>query len=181
MVENVRNPNPKGDRMNLQESAQTLMDGDALSDAEIEALLMQSADALEGYADAIGESTDYLIEAALEAAAERDALLTGLESRVRDYWLKLDAVPGGSHYEVAVRAAEFLAAHMLRAEPNADALLALANAEDWRQRLVCAWVVRDRNDPTSETIKNQLSQDPFEDDNGIYLVREGAGFTDDFA
>ena len=94
--------------MNLQESAQTLMDGDALSDAEIEALLMQSADALEGYADAIGESTDYLIEAALEAAAERDALLTGLESRVRDYWLTLDAVPGGSHYEVAVRAANAL-------------------------------------------------------------------------
>jgi hypothetical protein len=39
-----------------------------------------------------------------------------------------------------------------------------------------AWTVRDRNDELASSIKESFSKDPFEDEDGCFLIREGAGF-----
>ena len=39
-----------------------------------------------------------------------------------------------------------------------------------------AWTVRDRNDDLASSIKESFSKDPFEDEDGCFLIREGAGF-----
>ena len=147
--------------------------------AEVEALVLASVEALCEAAEAVGETGDYLVEKVLECAATHLETLPDIEGRVADYWLQIEHVPGGAHEEVVVRAAELLAeAHEGRGISD-QALAALSTHASWRQRLVAAWVVREREDPHACALRARLAQDPFTDDSGVFLVREGAGVYDD--
>ena len=102
-----------------------------------------------------------------------------LADRVAEYWLTLDDVNGSEPFEIKVRCAEFLAALNLHNNIPDDDLQNLADSDNWTDRLVAGWTARDRDDEFASKIKNQLLEDPFEDDNGIPLVREATGDYDD--
>ena len=161
--------------MEIQSLASALMGDESLQAEQIETLLMSSVEELSGAADSIGESADYVLEAMLEQAAVYLADSMAAAQRVQSYWLTIAAVPGGTHYEVVVRSAEFLAAYHQARGVAPEELSRWAASEDWRQRLVCAWTVRDDNREAAVQIREQLATDPFQDDNYLYLVREGAG------
>jgi len=165
--------------MDFVEVVAALMADETLAEPDLRALVEASVADLEPAADAEGESLDYVLEAMLEAVASQPALLATVHGRIADYWLRLDAVPGGTHLEVVVRAAECLAAAHTAAGTGLDTLEAMATDRDWRQRLVAAWTLRDRTDPDAVRLRAGLARDPFEDDDGAYLVREGAGFDED--
>ena len=79
--------------------------------------------------------------------------------------------------ERAKKLAEFLAKLNNGAEPISDEdLQTLSASESWQDRLEAAWTVRDRNDELASSIKESFSKDPFEDEDGCFLIREGAGF-----
>jgi hypothetical protein len=154
----------------IQDSAKSL------SDDEIALLLNLTTDEIAGLAEQTGEATDYVIEALIEEASTRDPLLISLASRIKDYWLVLEDVPGGTPFEIAVRCAEFLAkALRLQGSPFSQ-IQGLAQSAEWQDRLVAAWYVREDSREEAGIIKNLLKEDTFQDDNGLFLVREGAGF-----
>jgi DNA gyrase/topoisomerase IV subunit B len=136
---------------------------------------MSSVEEIGEAGDAIGEATDYVLEAMLEQAVVNLGDFMGVADRVATYWLQIEAVPGGTHYEVVVRSAEFLAAYHQARGVSHEELSRWAASEDWRQRLVCAWTVRDDDREAAAQIRDKLATDPFQDDNYFYLVREGAG------
>ncbi len=165
--------------MDTVECVAALMADEALLEADLRALVEASVAELAPAADAAGESLDYVLEAMLEAVARQPTLLASVRPRIADYWLQLDAVPGGTHLEVVVRAAECLATAHTASGTGLDTLEAMATDHDWRQRLVAAWTLRDRTDPDAVRLREGLALDPFEDDDGAFLVREGAGFDED--
>ena len=165
--------------MDTADRVAALMAEEALPAADLRALVEASVEELDPAADQAGESLDYVLEAMLEAVASQPALLQTLQSRIADYWLQLEAVPGGTHLEVVVRAAECLAAAHTAAGTGLDTLAAMATDPDWRQRLVAAWTLRERTEREAVRLRETLALDPFEDDDGAYLVREGAGVYED--
>ncbi len=164
--------------MDIQRSAARLME-DRAEPSEVEALVLCSVEALCEAADGIGETGDYLVEKVLECAATHLEALPGVEGRVADYWLQIEHVPGGAHEEGVVRAAELLAEANEARGISDQALADLSTHASWRQRLVAAWIVREREDPHASALRERLGQDPFTDDNGVFLVREGAGVYED--
>jgi hypothetical protein len=154
----------------IQDSAKSL------SDDEIALLLNLTADEIAGLAEQAGEAADYAIEALVEEASTRDPLLTSLASRIKDYWLVLEDVPGGTPFEIAVRCAEFLAKALRLQGAPLSQIQGLAQSAEWQDRLVAAWYVREDGREEAVLIKNLLKEDTFQDDNGLFLVREGAGF-----
>ena len=93
--------------------------------------------------------------------------------------MEITEVPDGTHFEIVVRCAEFIAKHKSLVECEISEIKNLAESSDWKDRLIAAWYVRDHGGEEERTIKTQLENDPFEDDNGIFLVREGAGYQED--
>ena len=51
----------------------------------------------------------------------------------------------------------------------------LAESDNWTDRLVCGWTIRDNNASFAKEIKVQLANDKFQDDNGFLLVSESIG------
>ena len=148
----------------------------SLSDDEITLLLNLTADEIAGLVEQAGEAADYAIEALVEEASTRDPLLTSLAPRIKDYWLFLESVPGGTSFEIAVRCAEFLAKSLRLQGVPLSQIQGLAQSAEWQDRLVAAWYVREDGREEAVLIKNLLKADTFQDDNGLFLVREGAGF-----
>jgi hypothetical protein len=161
--------------MEVNSIVEKLMADESVESGDVKALIEATVDDLGKAGDAVGESADYVVEKMLEVAGASVGDFLELKSRVEEYWLYLDHVPGGSPYEVAVRAAEFLAAYHKKQGLSDEVLQQMVNYEDWRQRLVGAWTIRDTEGDNAVARRAQLAQDPFQDDNGIYLVREGAG------
>ena len=157
----------------------SLDEGDDLLANQISELANADLSVLEQAAEQANMELDYSIEQILEAATLNAAVMGDVVNRVRDYWLEIESIPGGTHFEVNIRAAEFLAAVNLTQSIAVEALAEMANSENWRERLVCAWTVRDMLDADALNIKTQLAQDSFVDDNGLYLVREGIGLHED--
>ena len=156
-----------------------LMNDQSIDADGLRQLLNSDVDTLANYATAIDLEADYLIEAMLEQAS--DVLLSdvGVGERIRSYWLATQHVPGGAAMEVVVRAAEFLAAQQAHLGFEFERVSELAASDCWRERLVGAWAVRDRSDAPSVELKAQLQRDRFQDADGIYLVREAAGWMEE--
>ncbi|MDA9872309.1 hypothetical protein N9D42_02575, partial [Candidatus Thioglobus sp.] len=55
----------------------------------------------------------------------------------------------------------------------------LAESDNWTDRLVCGWTIRDNNSSFAKEIKAQFANDKFQDDNGFFLVRESIGIDGD--
>jgi hypothetical protein len=138
---------------------------------------------------------DYAMEHALEVALElvnsgdlAGDDLVNVSRLVAENWLTLENIPGGTPREINVRAAEFLTTaspktgtvpypedHPLSMETVRE----LLSSEDWKSRYLGALLAREHFADDSAALLEPLSQDPFEDEDGIFLVREAAGFSDD--
>ena len=166
--------------MEIPELLSELMEGEGkLAPAGLGRLLAASVDEISAAADECSETADYVIEKALEVAAENIDENINLHDRVLDYWLQLKHVPGGTIYEIAVRCAEILAVSYRKKNISEPALHELAESEDWRQRLIAAWIVREDDRPTAKALRVKFENDPFEDSDGVYLIREAAGHYDE--
>jgi len=152
---------------------------ESLSNEYLCTLLHLECEEIASLAEENGETADYVIESIIEAAGGREELLSTEKERIRNYWMELTEVPGGTHFEIVVRCAEFLAKQLGDADSDISEIRQLANSSDWKERLIAAWYVRDEEGDEETEIKDLLKNDPFEDDNGIFLVREGAGFQED--
>ena len=162
--------------MNLSDAIKLFYEGEVTSDT-IRLVLNTDINDIVDAAEEIGEATDYVLESALEHAKERADELSDLAELVRNRYLLLNAIPDGTAREINVRAAEFLAKLNNGAEPISDEdLQTLSASESWQDRLEAAWTVRDRNDELASSIKESFSRDPFEDEDGCFLIREGVGF-----
>lgn len=150
-----------------------------LSGEDILTLLNSDVEEISEAADESGITLDLSLEAMLEKLCEQD-LTEPIIERIRNYWLQLDSLPDGTPtYEIIVRCAELLAKKHLEVGTSASEIKELSTSENWKDRLIAAWTARDQQGPDWESIREYLAEDSFEDDNGNYLVREGAGFSED--
>lgn len=138
---------------------------------------------------------DYALEHALETALElaNSGDLSGKDLAnaarfVSENWLTLEEIPGGTPREINVRAAEFLSAVSPKTgtipypEDNPftiESVRELISSEDWKARYLGALIAKEHFPHESAELLESLSEDPFEDEDGIFLVREAAGFSDD--
>ena len=164
---------------NIADVVNKLVEEDDASPDEIKFLVNLDIHDLADAADEAGEECDYLVKKILELAADDLSNFLDVKERIEIYWLALDEVPGGTNFEINVRAAEFIAKCNIEEKVSIEVLENMAKAQNWRERLVCAWTVRDSESEIAIKIRESFANDQFEDDNGIFLVREGAGFTDD--
>jgi len=135
-------------------------------------VLEQSVETLEEASDEMDDALDYAIEGALNYAINHFSEFEVLKTRIEEYWLNIDYIPGGTPYEVIPIAAEFIAKwHRVKKSPI-GIIKSLACSENWRERLVAAWYIRDFRGKSLEKEKKLLKKDPFTDDNDFYLVRE---------
>ena len=162
----------------LSNALELLSEGDATSET-IRVILNSDMNDIVAAAEEMGEETDYVLESALEKAKELAEELRNLKELVRNRYLLLDTIPNGTAKEINVRAAEYLAQLNNGIEPISDKdLQLLSTSESWQERLEVAWTVRNRSDEVASSIKELFSNDPFEDEDGCFLIREGAGFYD---
>ena len=126
-----------------------------------------------------GEEMDYLVEKSLEGLTEGSRFLKSIADRVSEYWLELKDVNGSEPFEIKVRCAEFLAAFNKDKDVSNEELENLADSENWTDRLVAGWMIRDRDDDFALRIKSILCNDLFQDDNRNFLVRESIKEYDD--
>ena len=122
-----------------------------------------------------GEEMDYIVELALEGLTKDLSVSKSLADRAAEYWLDLKDVNGSEPFEIKVRCAEFLAALNINNNISNIDLQSLASSDNWIDRLVAGWTIRDRDDDFAISTKNILCDDLFEDDNGNLLVRESIG------
>ena len=109
-----------------------------------------------------------------EAAKHLGGSEASLPERLTARWL--EGAVAGCGFETKVRASEALAAWSVRVnEPRAE-LLKRLKSKRWEHRMWAARAVRLAGWKDAEKVLAPLKKDPFEDDNGIHLVREAAGF-----
>jgi hypothetical protein len=137
---------------------------------------------------------DYALEHSLEIALDllqADELvgddLEIVAKLAAKNFLTLEEISGGTPREINVRAAELLTAsaaktgtiHYPEDQPfSLDTVRNLTQSQDWKARYLGALIAREHFAEDSAEIVKQLSDDPFEDEDGIYLVREAAGFSE---
>jgi hypothetical protein len=138
-----------------------------------------------------GEEVDYQLEGHLEALlrglvgdtaaveqllAKRGKSMEDLAEVPRGVWLEGDVPRCGA--ELKVRAAEALGGWSVAVkEPRAEIVKRL-KAKRFEHRMWAAYAVRAAGWDDADALLASLAADPYEDDNGFYLVREAAGFTD---
>lgn len=138
-----------------------------------------------------GEEVDYHLEAQLEELAKllasdaanvaktldkRGKSMTDLAEALQEVWLEGEVPRCGA--ELKVRAAEALGVWSVAVkEPKADVILRM-KSKNFEQRMWAARAVRAADWDDADALLADLAKDPYEDDNGFFLVREAAGFTD---
>ena len=175
---NHSTPTKPASNMTLSLAVDTMVNDDANIEA-LEAVLLADWETIQSECEKFGEEVDYLVEQALERLTENPASSLHMIDRIAEYWLELDNVNCSEPFEIKVRCAEFLAAFYDPSNITNDELQCLAESDIWTDRLVAGWAVRNRTDEFAIKMKHTLSLDPFEDDNGIPLVREASGYYED--
>lgn len=148
-------------------------------------------DLVETLAGEDGEEVDYQLERHLEALtdalaggaaavekalAKRGKTMKDLAEALRKVWLEGDVPRCGA--ELKVRAAEALGAWSAASgEPRADIVKRL-KSKRYEHRMWAARAVRAAGWDDADAVLAPLAGDPYEDDNGFFLVREAAGFTE---
>ena len=135
---------------------------------------------------------DYEVEARLEAlekalqdaGVEVRAALEALGSDMADFGSRLEkrwllGKVSGCGFEAKVRASEVLAAWSVASDEPRKVTEGRLKATRWERRAWAACTVRLARWKDAAKVLAPLKKDPFEDDNGIHLVREAAGFRDD--
>ena len=140
-------------------------EGDEEVDYQLEQCLEALAEALTDGADAV-----------VKALAKRGKSMKDLAEALRKVWLEGDVPRCG--VELKVRAAEALGAWSAASgEPRADIVKRLKNKR-FEHRMWAARAVRAAGWDDADKVLATLAEDPYEDDNGYFLVREAAGFTE---
>ena len=106
----------------------------------------------------------------LEVADQRAARGAGFAERLVKRWLE------GCGFEVKVRASEVLAEWSVRTQEPRAAVVKRLRSKRWEHRMWAARAVRRADWEDADALLAPLEIDPFEDDNGFFLVREAAGF-----
>lgn len=148
-------------------------------------------DLVENLAGEDGEEVDYQLEGHLEALtdalaagaaavekslAKRGKSMNDLAEALRKVWLEGEVPRCGA--ELKVRAAEALGAWSAAVgEPRTNIVKRL-KSKRFEHRMWAARAVRAAGWDDADDVLAPLAEDPYEDDNGFYLVREAAGFTD---
>lgn len=148
-------------------------------------------DLVETLAGEDGEEVDYQLEAHLEAltdalaggaAAVEKALgkrgksMKDLAEALRTVWLEGDVPRCGA--ELKVRAAEALGAWSAAVDEARSDIVKRLKSKRFEHRMWAARAVRAAGWDDAADVLAPLAEDPYEDDNGYFLVREAAGFTD---
>lgn len=137
------------------------------------------------------DSMDYVLERQLETVTEallkdidsvkgilssRSASMKDLGAALRTVWLESEIPECG--YELKVRAAEALGAWSVATEESRATITKRLASKRFEHRMWAAHAVRAAGWKDAARVLKPLASDSFSDDNGIYLVREAAGFFD---
>ena len=152
---------------------------DSVETDDVNTLLMASASDIENIIINKGEEPDYIIEKALEYATENISDCKKLFDSISTKWLGLETLNGAEPFELKVRCAEFMGSYYNEFGIDEKKLTKLAKSDNWIDRLVCGWTIRNNNNSFAQKLKAQLENDKFQDDNGLYLVREAIGIHED--
>jgi hypothetical protein len=143
---------------------------DRLSDGGAQAVDYEVESRLESLASAVADPKC----AVLEVADERAARGTGFVERLMRRWL--EGSVDGCGFEAKVRASEVLAEWSVRTQEPRSAVAKRLKSKRWEHRMWAARAVRRAGWEDADALLAPLENDPFEDDNGFFLVREAAGF-----
>jgi len=131
---------------------------------------------LEAHLEALTASLSERTAATMTALAKRKKSMADLGTALRTVWLEGDVPRCGA--ELKVRAAEALGAWSAASkEPKADIVKRL-KSKRFEHRMWAARAVRAADWGDADKLLAPLASDPYEDDNGFFLVREAAGFHD---
>jgi len=162
----------------LENAVQNILD-DSFEADDVNTLLMASVSNIEDTCLEKGEEPDYIIEKALECATENLSDYKNLFDSISTKWLGLETLNGAEPFELKVRCAEFMGSYYHDFGIDEKKLKKLAESDNWTDRLVCGWTIRNNNASFAQKIKAQLENDKFQDDNGLFLVRESIGIHED--
>ena len=163
----------------LENAIQNINDGSFGVD-EVNTLILASVSDIENICGNKGLEADYIVESAIEHASDAVAEYKNLFDSISMKWLGLDLIQGGGvPYEIKIRCAQFMGSYFNEIGIDEKQLKKLAESDNWTDRLVCGWTIKDNNSSFAAEIKSQLENDEFQDDNGFFLVRESIGINGD--
>jgi len=162
------------------ENAIQNIDDDSFEVDDVNTLIMDSVSDIENICGDKGLEPDYIIERAIERATDQVSNYKNLFDSISSKWLGLEVIQGGGvPYELKIRCAQFMGNYFNKFGIDEIKLKKLAESDNWTDRLVCGWTIRDNNSSFVKEIKAQLENDKFQDDNGFFLVRESIGIDGD--
>ena len=163
----------------LENAIQNINDGSFGVD-EVNTLILASVSDIENICCNKGIEPDYIVESAIEHASDAVSEYKNLFDSISTKWLGLDLIQGGGvPYELKIRCAQFMGSYFNEIGIDEIQLKKLAESDNWTDRLVCGWTIKDNNSSFAKEIKAQLENDEFQDDNGFFLVRESIGIDGD--
>ena len=159
----------------LENAIQNIND-DSFGVDEVNTLIMASVSDIESICGNKGLEPDYIVEAAIEHATDEVSEFKNLFDSISTIWLGLEVIQGGGvPYEIKIRCAQFMGKYYNEFGIDEIKLKKLAESDNWTDRLVCGWTIRDNNASFAQKIKDQLANDMWQDDNGFLLVSESIG------
>ena len=166
--------------MSKLENAIQNINEDSFGVDEVNTLIMAAVPDIEDICWHKGLEPDYIIESAIECATDQVSDYKNLFDSISTKWLGLEVIQGGGvPYELKIRCAEFMGSYYNEIGIDEIQLKKLAVSDNWTDRLVCGWTIKDSNSSFAKEIKAQLENDEFQDDNGFFLVRESIGIDGD--
>ena len=146
---------------------------------DVNTLIMASVSDIENICGDKELEPDYIIERAIERATDEVSDFKNLFDSISTKWLGLEALNWAVPYELKIRCAQFMGNYYNEFGIDEIKLKKLAESDNWTDRLVCGWTIRNNNASFAQKIKAQLENDKFQDDNGLFLVRESIGIHED--
>jgi hypothetical protein len=142
---------------------------------DVNTLIMASVSDIENICGDKGLEPDYIIERAIERATDEVSDYKNLFDSISTKWLGLEALNWAVPYELKIRCAQFMGNYYNEFGIDEKKIKKLAESDNWTDRLVCGWTIRDNNASFAKEIKDQLANDMWQDDNGFLLVSESIG------
>ena len=159
----------------LENAIQNISD-DSFGVNEVNTLIMASVSDIESICSNKRLEPDYIVEAAIEHATDKVSEFKNLFDSISTKWLGLEVIQsGGVQYEIKIRCAQFMGNYYNEFGIDEKKIKKLAESDNWTDRLVCGWTIRNNNASFAQKIKDQLANDMWQDDNGFYLVSESIG------
>ena len=151
------------------ENAIQNIDDDSFEVDDVNTLIMASVSDIEDICEDKGLEPDYIIESAIECATDQVSDYKNLFDSVSTKWLGLEVIQGvGVPYEKKIWCAQFMGSYFNEIGIDEIQLKKLAESDNWTDRMVCGWTIKDNNSSFAKEIKSQLANDKFQDGNGFF-------------